>query len=1108
MKVLLSRNIEKNKIEFFNSIREKLNNNELVYLIVPEQFTLGTEIEAFDALNLSSTINLKIKSFTSLTNEILHYAGKRNINLISEQAKFLMIQSILIDVKYDLKMYQDNIYDKEFIDLFIRFIDSMIENDYGIEFIDSLMYREEISEELKKKLEDIKIVFSRYIELKINSGYSSKSKYDIASECIDDITLYKKANFYFYKYHDMSKKEMDLLERINKIAKFVMVNITLDERIADETEDKNTVKDIDVFDISYKFFEKLKRNIGDIDAKTPQSQNSFNTVQTVANNIFRYDTKTVQREFENSKLQNIYVKRTNNTSEEVERLALDIKKDIIDNGYSYNEIAVLAINSDEYFPKIKKNFEINNIPFFIDENRKLLDNAMIKFIKAGIELIKVKANANSSIKFLKTAFLDLDRESINLFESYILKRNLHSNMIFEEKYYSLKESDRYYEEDKENIEKIIKVRDLLQKIVKSNDIISNLHSQEKQMKEFVETFYNFFSQEELLKNYSVYENSISEEEREENRIIWQSFIELLDDMYLINRENLDLSTFIEILLSGIDNFKVGIIPPSQDQVAIGSIKRSRFNNVRKLYILGMTNLYYPPSNDDVDILSNEEKNELINNEFEIRNTIESNDSNDLLSFFEIINSAKESLAFSYSLVNSSNEAMAMAYMLNTLLYMIPSDNNLIFEKNDLDNVYLITSLSEYIPTKLKGDDSQFAREIYKQIRNSKKYNKILHSVELSNKNHSKNNINRDIAEKIYNLNKFSVSQLETFNENPYNHFIRYGIKPRETQNYELSRIDTGNILHSYMQEFIDAKYNKGQEINSEEIFTNTVSKLLDEYKKNDEKNKFYLRQMKDNAEIYTKVIDDQLAVGKVDHIDLEVKYGRNSSYKPVNINIENKDIFIEGVIDRVDKITIGEENYYRVIDYKTGSKEFDPSKIYAGIDLQLLLYLQAVIESDKNGKPLGAFYQKLNQEYYLIDELAFDKLKEEKVFDNLKLSGLINSDEKVFNFVEKEVDSNKASKSSLYQFKGRRGKLVDKENAFSTNMFKGLFELNKDNIKKTITSIYEGNIELNPYKLSGMSPYDYSDYKTIDKGEGLTYRYLDKYNYDFLKMILEKREEE
>lgn len=1119
MLYFVSRYIKDNRKKLFNSIKEKLDKEELVYLIVPEQFTLGTEIEAFDMLDIQSTTKLKIKSFKSLVNEIIHYNKLRNISFISDTSKYLMMQSILFETQKQLKVFQNNINDKEFIDMLIDFIDEL-----NVNYIDNLKLNEiseneNISKELKDKLEDISYILNKYISLKSKSGYMDKEKIDIAIENIKNVNNMYNAHFYFYRFHDMSKKEIELLTNIENIAKSSSIVLNIDERLLNSKLNANYIKDRDVFDISYKFYKKVYNSV--LENKIIKVKNeTTNNINLLVENLFRFDSNNVKKEFENNKIDKVFIKKFKNTAEEVENLAVSIKKDIVENKMNYKDIAILVTNSEEYYSKIQKNFTINEIPFFIDQNTRLLDNGMIKYLMSLMYLLRYGLNTQNLIQFLKNSFLDLDYNDIALFENFLQRRNLRRNMIFDDKYYKLNEDSRYYEEDKANLEKIINLRNLVKEIFFiEGKYIFDLIGQENTYQNFVKKLYKLVSSERIINDYSIREKVLTEQQKEENTIIWKSFISLLDEVYLLESDKIYFERFIDILISTIKSFKIGIIPPSQDQIIIGDIKRSRFNEVKKLYIVGITNRYYPVVNENLDILSEDEKSELLNFDIELKNTIKNNDLNDLLSFYEILSNSKESIVFTYSLVNSSNEAMSKAYIMNIIENIIKPEN--IENENTalMDNIYVNTRLNSYIPLiSRKIDNNEYIDKdnlvLYQNIidimnLNKTKYSNILNSISYIKKiNEERKNIDFELVKKLYNLNKFSVTQLESFNTNAYNHFIRYGLKPRENESYKLSNIDTGNILHKFMQEFIDLKFNKNDEVDKKKIFEETVKNLLDEYKISDDKNQFFLNKMRDNSEIYSSKIEKQIENSKIENIDLEIKYGKDSKYKALEIEVDGDNINIEGKIDRVDKIPYEGKNYYRIIDYKTGAKIFDPSKIYNGIDLQLLLYLQSVVESDENGKPLGAFYQKLSDSFDLIESIDFEKYDKEGLFDELKMKGLINDDEELFKYLEEDIDPNKASDSKFYTFNGRKYKLKDKDNAFSTKLFEKLFIYNLENIKNSIRKIKQGNISLNPYKISNENSYDYSNYKTIDKEEGLKYRYLYKYNYDSLKEILESMKNE
>ncbi|MFM1563575.1 hypothetical protein ABGF34_08085, partial [Helcococcus ovis] len=231
MKVLLSRYINDSKKYLYNLIEQKLIEGKTIYIVVPEQFTLGTELEAYQTLNIDSTLNLRIKSFKTIINEILHLNGGRTLNFLSDSAKFLIIQSILLEVKDELRIFQKNIYNKDFIELLLGFMEQIISNKINIYDLKNILESDQIQNELKQKLEDIFLIFEKFQKYKLYSNYHSIDRTDVAINSIENIEKYKNISFFFYKFNDMSKQEIEIVSKIDKISEFTLINITIDDRM-------------------------------------------------------------------------------------------------------------------------------------------------------------------------------------------------------------------------------------------------------------------------------------------------------------------------------------------------------------------------------------------------------------------------------------------------------------------------------------------------------------------------------------------------------------------------------------------------------------------------------------------------------------------------------------------------------------------------------------------------------------------------------------------------------------------------------------------------------------------------------------------------------------
>ena len=231
MKLLVSRYINQNKKYIYNLIKEDIKNKKTVYLIVPEQFTLGKNIESFDYLDFDATINVKVKSFKNIVNEIIDYTGGRALNFISDSSKFIIIQIVLLEIKDELRMFQKNIYDKSFIDLLVDFITEMSSNNIEIEHLEDIVNDDKLSNDLKLKLKDIIKIMKRYSELKAKSDFVNEDRVNLAIRNINKMHYFNDVSFYFDKFNDMSDQELNIIKEIDKISDSTLMNLIVDENL-------------------------------------------------------------------------------------------------------------------------------------------------------------------------------------------------------------------------------------------------------------------------------------------------------------------------------------------------------------------------------------------------------------------------------------------------------------------------------------------------------------------------------------------------------------------------------------------------------------------------------------------------------------------------------------------------------------------------------------------------------------------------------------------------------------------------------------------------------------------------------------------------------------
>ena len=88
----------------------------------------------------------------------------------------------------------------------------------------------------------------------------------------------------------------------------------------------------------------------------------------------------------------------------------------------------------------------------------------------------------------------------------------------------------------------------------------------------------------------------------------------------------------------------------------------------------------------------------------------------------------------------------------------------------------------------------------------------------------------------------------------------------------------------------------------------------------------------------------------------EIEFGDGKKYAPIEIRLDNNQrAEIIGKIDRVDIAENEDGKYIRIIDYKSSVKNVDLNEVMAGIQIQLLTYLDAITK-EENANPAGVLY--------------------------------------------------------------------------------------------------------------------------------------------------------
>ena len=1118
----------------YNEIDSIINSgeNNKIYIITPEQFSFTAEKKLME--NKKAIINAEVITFDRMAYRVLSETEGVH-NSITKCGKSMLIYSILKKEKNNLELLNKS---DENIDLCIRTISEFKKNKILISDLKNEL--ENINDKyLKIKLKDMILIYEKF-ELNIKNKYIDET--DLLTKLennIEKTNLFNNSLIYIDEFVGFTKQELSIINKLLNISKKITITSCIDNL------NFNTNPDTDIFYPNKKTINKILNLLDEnekIETINLDKLYRFKNQELffIENNLFN-NTKNNKYEKE---LDNINLFLAKNKYSEIENIAKNIIYLIKNNNYKYNEIAIITKNINSYSSLVRSIFSKYEIPVFIDEKKDLNQNILIRYVLSIIEILTKNYSYEVVFNYLKNPFLDFDENDIFKLEKYVIKYGIKNNKFKQDFNYGINENNK---------EEINYLNELRKKIINPIINLENKINKKQNINNIINEFYNFLINENIenklekiiknLNNKIIIENNIEKnnlinkkiidnnlELSKEYKLSYEIIINIFKEIKnIFNNEKMTLNDFYTIFKTGLKNSDLGKIPTTQDQVVVGDVDRSRSHKVKVCFIIGLNDGVFPSVNKDEGFLNDLDREYLKNNGLEIaKGTIE-NLYDDNFNIYKAFTTAEDKIYLSYvstdidgKSLRASNLIFKLKKIFNRLketsdifennnIYYTEKDlyENLIFNinyfnknNNNLKNIEIKNKLNiDYEKNNLFLIYKYFTKnsEYKKTLKNNFEYIKYLKLPE---------KIKKENIQKLYGKKlTTSVSKLEMYKSCPYEYFLRYSLKLKEKEELKIKNIDTGSFMHEVIDLFFQELNNNKISIkeiteeNIEEIIDKIINEKLQEGKNYifnaTKKYKLLVKRLKRIIIKAIKYIIISLNASDFQIWGTEIAFDeKKGHYKPITINLENgKTVEIIGKIDRVDLAKDENNNYIRIIDYKSSVKDIDFTNIYGGLQLQLITYLDAMCKIE-DFVPAGILYFNLLEQIINSDKKLTEDEIEEKIKNNFRMKGLILADVKVAVMQDNNLKPSTSSKV-IPAYMDKDGNLSYKKSSVLTKQeFSKLQEYVNKTIKDISNEIMDGNIFLKPYYKDKKTPCEYCSYKNIcgfNSGIFKTeYRYINK----------------
>ena len=847
-------------------------------------------------------------------------------------------------------------------------------------------------------------------------------------------------------------------------------------------------------------------------------------------NLFRYQYEPYAGE-----QQEIHMFEALSPREEVHQTALYIRHLIREQGMTYRDIAVVIGDLEGYASYVETEFGQLEIPCFLDRTRGIVLNPMIEYIKSALQLYIKDFSYDTVFHFLRSGMADISREEIDELENYVIRTGARGYRTYSRLFTRRTEELQGNAEGSEQAEE--KTMERLNRIRQQfMDAVEILHmgSQEK-AGDYVSHLYDFLEQNQVQQKLLNYQQQFEKEgdlsRAREYAQIYRLVMDLLDQVYeLLGEEEISRQEFADILEAGFGEITVGTIPQNVDRIVVGDMERTRLKQVKVLFFLGVNDGSIPKNASKGGIISDMDREFLIESGTEMAPSPRQQMYIQRLYLYLNMTKPSEQLYLSYAKVNSEGKGIRPSYLIDTVRKLFPAMSvEYPQNRSRLEQIegrqegarYLAEELREYVEGTLPEEERQDFYLMYRAYEADAAGRDLL--TRAAFRRYRESGLSRIVARALYGQQlENSVSRLETYAACACRHFLQYGLSLQEREEFGFEASDMGTVYHAVLENFAGklAESNLTWWDFTEDFAAKAVKESVEAYAAtygetvlySSARNEYAITRM---SRILTRTVltlQKHLKQGSFQPDDYELSFRFAEDLDSIHVDLsEDEKMHLQGRIDRIDVSEDAEHVYVKVIDYKSGNRKFDLAALYYGLQLQLVVYMNAAMEMesrkhpDKEIVPAALLYYHIDDPTIETPVELTDEQINEQILAKLRMNGVVNSDPEV---VER-LDRYMQDKSVVIPVEKKKdGSFSARSSVLSREEMQLISSYVDAKIRSIGREILDGKIAANPYEKGNEEACTYCAYKKVCGFDGSIPGYEKRQLEDLDKQALMQRMQE
>lgn len=1084
--------------------------------LVPEQYTSQAERDLTARTERKGILTAEVLSFGRLAHQFFAKNGLNRAVILGDVGKQMALQKILLEQRDDLPYFCHMMDKNGFVSRLGKTITEFFRYRVTPEQLETMSNQEGLSHSVQDKCRDMASIYRRYEEFLSETYLTGDTTLSLLEEKLASSAAFEDTEIWLDGFYGFTPQEYGVIAQLLRLCKRVSITLPMDEHSYFASSLPPAAPFFEPHLTKQKLV-SLAEEMG-IAMESPVFFKENHRSKTPAlaflekNYFYGYYKKSPDHE-------GIHICSCATRESEMAYAAGQILSLVREKGLRYRDIAIVTNAMSAYEKGLKGILSEAGIPCFVDSRRDIASHPLIGLVNSLLECVVYDFRYESVFSYLKTGLTPMAQEDMDILENYVLAYGI--------KGYKWKKDVWAYGFQPGQEAEQAYLNDLRAQVMTPfAPLLALKRKKNLPLRDWVTALVVQLDTLGIAEKLTALSEAAAAKgnaaKAEEHRQIWQILMDVLQKaVEILGDAPMSLDTFARILSAGLEESSMGLIPPTADSLLVGDIERSRLPDIKALLVLGVNDGILPAPAENSGIFTETEREALTAAGMELAPDGKRKLFEEQFLIYRGLTKPSHALYLTYANGDTEGKALFPSSLIARIAKMYPT---LTEERDDTLPLSSLTpgGCFHQLGTQMRKHVEESPMEplwqdIYSYFATTPQWQQRLSLLRQGFSAHDRRQkLSPKTAKNLYGKNILSsVSRLERFAACPFAYFAEYGLKARPRQLYQLRTPDLGNLFHQVLEQFAATLKKDGiswQTLTQEETerrmdaaVDEAAPHLGNEILLDSAANRYLIKRLKRISRRAGWTLVRHIQSGMFEPAGYEVGFGPHEALPPIVIGMsDGSKLILRGKIDRVDLLDAEGNKFVKIIDYKSGTKAFDFQDIYYGLQLQLLLYLDAYLKNHgtESYRPGGVFYFRITDPTQTVTEEMSAEEIEHLLYSKMQMSGLVLENETVIKamdevFVDPVSGGMRLGASDIIPLKyTKKGTPTASSLLATEEEYNALMAFTAKRAATIGESMKAGIITPAPYRKQNSTPCDYCVFSSICR-----YEYKDRPYYRNLRKI-------